>query len=444
MTLWPMPKDEFSSFSHRVYDNVDHSKRIRWDLSGQASGETITLTTGSENVVFDNLQRKLLYSVDVETLDDFPEPISGVIYLDDMTSYKIGTHVDIGPNRLDASGGTVGLIGNSSELSSITSSSSGALITSDDTIVARWITFTNSVGPALNMDANTPISGNPNPAIDWFGVNFLATTVVGSIKNYSNFIGFSTAFLSSGNLTFDGTFGTVAFDTCLFANPATTSLIFASTLTINVRVRIQFSSFVTLSGKTSIDFSDNVIIPDAQYILFRCAFSGGTTTHVTGVQETDNTAFFEDNSGIENSRTVCKIHMTNNAIATSIALIDTWYKISGTTISNSYTQRFDNSTTNRCIYTGPSPQLFGVTAIISLINGQNRSYSFAVAKNGVIQDDTVFEITTSSGGRIDNMSTQYLTEMTTGDYIELYIRNNTDASDPTITHLSTRIVRVRY
>jgi hypothetical protein len=444
MSIWPTPGDEFSSFSHRVYDNLDHSKRIKWDLSGQDTGETITLTTGTRDVVFDDLQRNLLYTVYIESLGDFPDPIASVIYLADMTAYKIGTHVDIGANRLDSSGGTVGLIGNSSELSSITTSSSGALITSDDTVVARWITFTNTVGPALDMDADSPASGNPNPAIDWFGVNFLATAVVGMIKNYRNFIGFSTAFLSSGALTFDGTFGTIAFDTCLFSNPAVTSLLFASTLTINVRVRIQFSSFVTASGRTSISFDAGATIPDAQYNLFRCSFSGGSTTHLIGVSETDNTAFFEDNSGIENSRTVSDIHMNGNATVTTISLIDTWYKISGTTTANSYTQRFDNSTTNRCVYTGPDKQLFRTSAIISLTDGSNRTYDVGVAKNGVVQTDSIFEVTTSSGGRIDNMSTQYLTELTTGDYIELFIRNNTDDSDPTITHLSINITRVRY
>ena len=144
----------------------------------------------------------------ITRLSDFPDPIAGVIYLGANITYMITTHIDLGANVLDCSGGTVGLVGNGSELSSLTTSSVGDMITSNETLTIRFLSFYCPNGTVLNMDGVA--STNPNPGIDWFGINFVNCPTVGTIKDYSNFVGFSLGFFNSGNLTFDGSLGTIA------------------------------------------------------------------------------------------------------------------------------------------------------------------------------------------------------------------------------------------
>jgi hypothetical protein len=62
-------------------------------------------------------------------------------------------------------------------------------------------------GTAINLDA----TANANQALDWFGVNFTDCAIIGTIKNYSNFVMTDSAFLNSQGLTFDGTFRDYCF-----------------------------------------------------------------------------------------------------------------------------------------------------------------------------------------------------------------------------------------
>jgi len=179
---------------------------------------------------------------------DFPTPVSGVITLVDNYTYFITKTIDLTGDRLVGGVNSV-IIGGSSEnciLKSTGLSSSTALITSVYSLPIRNITITH--GTALNLDGD-----GTTTALDWFGVNFKDCAIVGTIKDYSNFVMSDGAFLNSGNLTFDGTIGTIGMSNCLFdCTTGATALILPSTLVVSRRFRVIYSSFVVLSGETGI------------------------------------------------------------------------------------------------------------------------------------------------------------------------------------------------
>jgi len=202
---------------------------------------------------------------------DFSRYNDSVIYLNDNTTYFINGTIDLLGSRLVCGINTT-IIGGSSENCRLKSSGlTSALITSNYSLPIRNITIEASLALDLQGDGTTT-------ALDWFGVNFTDCAVVGTIKNYTNFIMQDSAFLNSGGLTFDGTSGTIGATQCLFdCNSSNTVFILPSTLTVTRRFRVTYSSFIVLSGETALNVNASANIPTESYILDTVNFSGGGT-----------------------------------------------------------------------------------------------------------------------------------------------------------------------
>lgn len=350
---------------------------------------------------------------------DFPPEINGVITLGENINYFLVGTVDLLGARLVASNNTV-IIGGSSEncfLKSTGLDPNTALITSNYSLPLRNFSFTH--GTAVNLDA----TGNPTAALDWFGVNFTNCANVGTIKSYSNFIMSDCALLSSANMTFDGTIGTVGFINCLFSGVAgQTTLNFPSTLTITRRIRAIYSSFVAFGGATAIFVSPSAVIPTEAYVLDTINFSGGAT-YTGGLDYTSNTAFFSNCKGIINSSAIAQMHFNNNATATTITTINTFAKVAGTTSPNAINQKFTH-TNNRLTYTGGINRSFRVGAVVSVAANNGQIVSVRIAKNGVTLADSESQATISANGRFENLKCQTIIEMTTNDFVEVFVANN--------------------
>ncbi|MEB3120547.1 MAG: hypothetical protein VKL41_04925 [Snowella sp.] len=355
---------------------------------------------------------------------DFPPEINGVITLGENINYFLVGTVDLLGARLVASNNTV-IIGGSSEncfLKSTGLDANTALISSNYSLPLRNFSFTH--GTAVNLDA----TGNPTAALDWFGVNFTNCANVGTIKSYSNFIMSDCALLSSANMIFDGTIGTVGFVNCLFSGIAgQTTLNFPSTLTITRRIRAIYSSFVAFGGATAIFVSPSASVPIEAYVLDTINFSGGSLPYTGGLDYTSNTAFFSNCKGIINSSAIAQMHFNNNATATVVGGANNFVKISGTTIPNSINQKFTH-TNNRLTYSGGINRSFKIGAVCSVSANNGQIISVRIAKNGVPLDDSEAQATISANGRFENLKCQTIIEMTTNDYVELFLANSANTN----------------
>ena len=354
---------------------------------------------------------------------DFPTPINNIITLEDNVAYLVLTTIDLTGDRLVCGQNTV-IFGTSSENCRLKSTglTGTALITSNWSLPMNSITIEADV--ALNLDA----SANANQALDWYAVNFTNCVSCGTVKSYTNFVMESSSFLNSGDLTFDGTFATIAFETTLFENRATkTSIILPATLTITRRFRIIYSSFVTLSGETGINASLSATIPNEGYILDSINFAGGGT-YLTGIPTTDNKSRIENCRGVNNSANIAQYYFTGNTSETTISIVGTFYKIAGTTSAGSFFEKFDLTTTNRAVYEGVLQGFYRVTVVAAISGGANKLVAMRIAKNGVttIQSNSVS--TTNAGGKAENLVCQDVVSLETGNYIEVFITNNTDTS----------------
>ena len=374
----------------------------------------------------------------IQDKSDFPIAVGGVITLEANTTYYIfdGT-IDLTGDRIICDANTV-IIGSSSEnciLKSTGLSAETALITSNYSLPMRFLTITH--GKALNLDA----TGNSNQALDWSGVNFTDCATIGTIKSYNNFLLTDGAFLNSQGLTFDGSIATVAFSNCLFdISAAGTGIILPDTLTITRRFRVIYSSFNAASGETALNVSDSATIPNEGYILDTINFAGGGT-YIVGVQHSSNKALFVNCKPIDNSGSIAQYYLSSNGTATTIAGTDTFVKVAGTTSSGPLVEKFTLSN-NRATYVGGLVGFYKVTAFLTFASGNNNVIRARVAKNATTNSSSEGKSTANAAGRSENIPISDVVTLSNGDFIEIFVANESAANNITVSEMNVIVERL--
>lgn len=400
---------------------AETSARQSADSSLQSQIDTINSQIGNPEFVFVNEKA------------DFPTPSAGVITLASNTTYYVTKAIDLTGDRLVASQNTA-ILGSSSKNCSLVStglSSATAMITSNWSLPVRNITLTH--GTTIDLDA----SANANQKLEWFDVTFESCATVGAIKGYSDVIMTDSILSASANMSFDGTFDTIGFDKCLFSGiNGQKTLDFLSTLTINRRIRIIYSAFITSGTATSINVDASATIPVESYILDTVDFSGGAT-YLTGVQYTDNKALFVNCKGINNSSEIGQMYMSGNATVTTIATANTFVKAAGTTTANTINQKFTH-TSNRLTFTGGITRFFRVNAIATASSSNGNIVSVAIAKNGTVITESESKAAIPGNNKVENLKSHALVELTSTDYIEVFVANDS-TNDITVEQLNVII-----
>ena len=373
------------------------------------------------------------YFVFVNTINDLPEPVGGVITLADNVTYFITSTIDLLGDRLVCGQNTT-IIGGSSENCRIKSTGlTDALITSNYSLPIRNITIEANL--ALDLDA----TGNSNQALDWFGVNFTDCAVIGTVKSYSNFIATDCAVLNSANWTFDGTIGTIGFTQTIFdGRSGQTTIVFPSTLTVTRRIRFNSCPFVVLAGETGINLSTSATIPVEGYRCHFGDFSGGGT-YLAGVSSTDNKALFSETRGVLNSAAIANYYMVNNATLTDIVTQNVAVKIAGTTTPGALAQKF-TFTDNRATYVGAITRDFKVSAVLTVVAAtSNKQIGLYIRKTNTLVTESEQYVTTNANSRAEAITIQSFVNLSTNDYIEIWVENDTDNTDVTISFLNVII-----
>lgn len=370
----------------------------------------------------------------ITSSEQFNNAVNGVITVPDNQNIVISGEIDLQGNRI-VCGRNVSISGKGTENNILKSTGlTDPLITSNWSV--QLFNVTISAAHAYDLDA----TGNSDQNLDWFKVNFLDCATVGTIKNYDNSIMILIGYLDSDNVVFDGNVDTIAYTNTIFTGTGSgTSLVLPSSLTISRRIRITESAFVSFGSQIGIDYQ-GATIPNEDFILNTVNFSGGAT-YVNGVTSDNIISNWKNCEGITNSASISYMTMNGNATATTIGATGTPVKISGTTTSQSITQKFTN-TNNRATYNGGIVRAFKVTSVISALSGNNNQIGLYIAKNGTVLEETEIYATTSGSGRAESIKVQGILQLATNDYIELFVENNTATNDITVQDLSTIIEEV--
>jgi len=356
------------------------------------------------------------------------------------TLYIIGD-LDLQGNRLNMLG-NVSIIGNSSEVSSLTSTglpTGQSLITSTFTLPIRNITF-GCPDDTLVLS----LSGDGTNGLDLFAVNFGSTTLscgtIGTIANYSNVIITECAVLNAYNgITFGGTIGTVGINNSLFTTLGLASAskhIRFDNATITRRFRVQTSSFVVASTCFGISAEGTTSFPIESFILTNVNFSGAGG-YLSGIVPVSNSALITNTIGVQNSAKLGYSTMSGNSSTTTISLVDTYVKATGNTTLSSLVQKFSQGgSVNRLTYTGAIQQTFLIQVSLTLTSGNNNDIGITIYKNGTTNIGGDLTITTNAGGRLDNVVYQSIILLVENDYLEVWVKNSTGANDILVVDLS--------
>lgn len=379
----------------------------------------------------------------VSGLKDFPVPVEGVITIPKGESYHIVGSVDLEGNRLSLNG-SVSLTGESSETSFLYSTglpSGKSLITSAHTLPCQNITF-GCPGDTSVFD----LKGDGTNGCDIQNVNFGSATLVcgnvGTIAGFSNFVAFNCALLNvlGSGFVFDGTFGTITFNQCLFGSAIGSRHIdLPSSLTITRRFRVDYSSFVVLAGKTGIRIATTAV-PPTSFILDTVNFSGpGTAVERIGVN--GNISFINNCVGIDNSTENGAYSMLGNATATAVSG-GAFSKILGTTVPSALNQKFETSVSNRLEYKGAIQSNFVASAVCSLSSGNNKLLQLVFYKNGQPVTESVIEVKTDGSGDSQAVAAQAFLNLEEDDVLEMWLSNQTDDTAVTVVDMSVIVYRV--
>jgi len=205
-------------------------------------------------------------------------------------------------------------------------------------------------------------------------------------------------------------------------------------------------------AETSADhiaYTEEVSVGRFNRLYLQLASVGGTATafeaFLTTARRDDNfgalrAAVATNTSGIqalttnELSPAMGAIHFDDGGGATSIALVNTWTKAANTSTGHSL-YNFSAPSDNRLQYDGDQEARCIATSTLSFTCASNNQIiEFAIFVNGADFTPSISRQKIGTGTDVASLTVMACPLVTTGDYLEIFVRNLTSDADVTIVH----------
>ncbi len=391
-----------------------------------------TSTTATPNWVYiSNKEKERSDYIIVKSVSDFPSPVCNVISLDENTTYEINGSVNLGNNSLSLAEGS-NIMGLNRFEDQLIYTGTGDMITGTDktfTIKTLTITSNNSGTKVFNV---TGISNT----MKIYDMNFENCYDIGSFDGGERLL-FLNNLISNCNSGIEckGSLEHLFYNNNKSEdNPGPQLYIPSGTFEI---IQIQNNYFDVNSGQTALNINSGISLEQGN---ISTNFFMGEGTYLSGIDPGNLYWIVQANSGLRDGEAYGFCKFWANSTVTSIsAEYPTYYKVSGTN-ENSYGERFDySSVDNRLEYIGLKP----IEAKF-MLNGNVEATSttenilIAVVKNGTTVIEEV-EIRTKEANEPYGMSLNGSVEMSTGDYLEIWVSNLTSTSNVRIVDFQFRV-----
>lgn len=384
----------------------------------------------------------------LKSLSDFPTPVGDVITLEDGIAYSVSGNIDISPNRIVVNGAD-NISGSSATHDGITTSNTGALFTVTSGIL-RLRSISLSGGGSM-LDVTSPSSS---------GVNFITECLVNDFPSgLGSLVDFPIFFL--GSVLFTNVTGGFSLSTTSPAGPATPFFI-ADTVSLTLSTGTFIDLGTSALAGVTIENSPTLFAASGSTVLSGLANSGnfvngfagiknnvfvGAGDYINNITNLDLRWDFQGNrggKGTEDTHSDSYIYIASgDEAATSIGIGDGDNgnpKIINGTFTSEISDRFTNTAAGRMTYIGIEDSSFMVSANFSAqpSSGSNKDYSFYIALNGAV-------ITASRGTRnLDSVNPQGVSlsaniAMSTNDFVEMFVENNSDTTNITVSGASFSI-----
>jgi hypothetical protein len=129
----------------------------------------------------------------------------------------------------------------------------------------------------------------------------------------------------------------------------------------------------------------------------------------------------------------------STAVATAIAVANTYQKAAGTTTID-VTSGVDMPTTNRLRNIGTATRPFAVDVAGSVTVSVDAKVTLALAKNGVVDTDSAIELQMTAAEGAEAFSLNGLASLAATDYVELWVKSDTFPGNVTLTKMMARLL----
>jgi hypothetical protein len=138
--------------------------------------------------------------------------------------------------------------------------------------------------------------------------------------------------------------------------------------------------------------------------------------------------------------------MQNNATATTVGAgnQNVWFKAAGTTIEGlGNSPKWTTAVTNRLTYTGSVDAEFVITVVGSIFTTSNSvTLGVGIAENGAIQIESAVSVRTATANVPFSFALQDIIQVSTGDFFEVFVRNETSTQNITLSDVNVIIQKV--
>lgn len=359
---------------------------------------------------------------------DFLVQDASTITLSENTAYFISADFTTAKNiiPLNGSSWTSGSI----DAATVSFTGTGAMF--QGTNVSFYI-YNASVDPGITREA---FSFTDNSA---FTSKFLCETVqVESCLRWGTFTGMQIAEMDNSNspnaqngVVFVGTNGTL-FSFNKFALTSTNAGFKGIDLGSSTAVILEFSNlfFVAPAGAFGISgLANSGNVPVGRLgMVSNSEFLGGMTD-LENITVDDLRWQFTSNSPTADTQPDAMLSLTSNATATVIASANTPVLVAGTWAIERVSQ-FTGTTAGRYTYDAEKDLTVpaDVVADIEPVSGTNKDVTVYIALNGSIVTNSGRKVRVDSGNPL-NVTCLWQFKLSTTDFVEVYVENNTDTTN---------------
>lgn len=364
-------------------------------------------------------------TVVVNTIDDFPTPIDGVINLENRVDYFIGNDITTS-NRFTVNGSSV-IRSGASQINTLSYTGTETMFTGvNPSFRVDRITLNCPNGTLFDMSSNIS-----SAIFQMIESNVESCQNAGTLDGafIARFKAVAWENIITNGIVCAGVNSNIVFETNIAFLNGGTFLDFGSAVytTVNINsVVIQASAPGTTFISGSIN-SDN-ISPGGFGAVVNCRVFGSATP-LNGITSKDVRWEFSLNDGIPNTRKVALVSLSGNTTATPIASSNTPVKASGTWVCQDESY-FSCDATGRITYIGEKDQIESITISFSLLSdgGGDKQASVYIAVNGSVIQESGVQVTMNSS-KSSAGTCIWERNFTNGDYVELFVENNQDTTN---------------
>lgn len=373
----------------------------------------------------------------VESLENLPAPVAGVITLPAGASYFLTSEVNLGSNRLVAAG-EVAFFGTDENTCALicTSLAPGqAVLTASSGINLRGLRIQAPTGAwCVSVDA----LGAPVAEGFWSAVTLTGTGSGARFKDFFRITCFDLILdqdLVTG-VRLEGTFQAAEFYTCQFRGQGVgaVGVDVGAGAVFTQRFRVSDSILDMGAASTGLSVPLGVSIPSEGYLLDFVNFRS-TGTPTSGITFLDDRTRWVQCRGITNTASIGQLTWTNNATATTIVTQGVYVKAEGVSTPSPLNQTFSHSN-NRLTYTGGLTRTFRATAILGITGPNNNQVGILIYRDGSPLLESLQIITLSGTGRAESAVSATLTTLTTTQNLEVWVANLSAIANITVESLN--------